>query len=160
MKTIMMVLLLGGVARADLGDAHAISIGDGIGFGASKIGSQNGFAFSPSLDWFPVRGLSIGANVGVGAFWFDGMPATVELNAGVRVGYAFHLPDRWTIWPRLGYERYLASTEFLGDQVTADALIAKAIGGHVYVGLRPEVSKPSFTDFPFFTVRAVIGATF
>jgi hypothetical protein len=160
MKPILFLVILGGAARADLGDARAVSISDDFSVGGAQLGWSSGLTIRPALDWFPLRGLSVGAELGGGVSWSAYAPAIWGWSVGARVGYAFRLPDRWTIWPRVGMEAYGMTSAGDGHSVVGDALLAKLIGHHLYLGMRAEIVKPSFVDAPFVAARAVIGATF
>ena len=84
-----------------------LSISGGHRWGEGN-GSLNDFTFfsvRPSVDYFVLEGLSLGATLGLGGSFGETSDFT-EVGAGLRVGYALPLGERVSVWPRLGAAIY------------------------------------------------------
>lgn len=106
------------------------------------------FFVSPGVDWFPVRGLSLGVRAGYGHQAAPGYPDADSLSVGPRVGYDVTLGDHWSLWPQV----YGASGATWGsDGSRAVAWSAGAYvpalyhpAPHVFLGLGPTVVTTYF----------------
>jgi hypothetical protein len=116
-------------------------------------GSQDTFlGVSGSVDYFVVRGLSLGMRGAYEHVEQPGYPTGNAFAVGPRVGYDFSLAKQWSFWPDL-YAQY--GTAWGGTPSPARSLSVGAYAPilwhpvtHFFVGLGPEATTFAFLDQP------------
>jgi hypothetical protein len=83
---------------------------------SGRDGSTTSFTLRPGVDYFLIKGLSLGAFVGV---HHESVPtgSSTAYAVGPRVGYDFSFSDHFSIWPRAGLSFNSTKLEIDGVEV-------------------------------------------
>jgi hypothetical protein len=105
-------------------------------------GATTWFQIEPSVDYFVLRGLSVGASVFYQHSAESGMPSSDAIDVGPRVGFNVPLGDHVSFWPTASL--FYGDTFESGDQTSALAvrLYAPLLvhpAPHLFAGLGPYV---------------------
>ena len=111
---VVLAVASAGADEPHLGAAHTVAL--------SIAGSTAQYRVGPALDYFVVDGLSVGVQAGVDLTYLDGNRSDSLFVSG-RVGYAFHLGDRLTFWPKVALEYDRGDSEFVTD-VAGDMILS------------------------------------
>lgn len=153
---------LGGVFAAPAPSAAGISY-TRVRSGGFDVAS---FQLQPSIDLFVVRGLSLGAEAGVGhtsVTLAGGYEASSSWSAtfAPRIGYAFAIADDVAFWPRLraGVTVHEDAPAFpaIGPvyRASVDAPIVFTLSRHVVVDLGPDLAYTKVDGPPPSTTRTI-----
>jgi hypothetical protein len=105
-------------------------------------GATTWFEIAPSVDYFVLRGLSLGASVFYEHSAESGMPSSDAIDVGPRVGFNVPIGDHVSFWPTASVlygDTFVGGdqTSALGVRVSAPLLVHPA--PHLFAGIGPSV---------------------
>lgn len=141
---------------------------------SGRDGANTSFTLRPGVDYFLIKGLSLGAFAGV---HYEGVPSgsSTTFAVGPRVGYDFAFSDHFSIWPRAGVSYNSTKIELDGEEVggvetpsvsaTNDAVAVNLFApllfhtNHYFAGVGPalDVDLSGDAKATTFAVRVTLG---